>query len=49
MKHLTVEQRYTIWAMIQLELLTLPGQKVKHKKLTFVEYEKTKNTLRQGI
>lgn len=32
-----------------LELLTLLRQKVKHKKLTFVEYEKTKNTLRQGI
>ena len=27
------------------ELLTLLGQKVKHKKLTFVRYEKTKNTL----
>lgn len=33
----------------RLELLTLLRQKVKHKKLTFVEYEKTKNTLRQGI
>jgi aminopeptidase N len=32
-----------------MELLTLLRQKVKHKKLTFVEYEKTKNTLRQGI
>ena len=32
-----------------VELLTLLRQKVKHKKLTFVEYEKTKNTLRQGI
>lgn len=34
---------------IEMELLTLLRQKVKHKKLTFVEYEKTKNTLRQGI
>ncbi|MGB4568690.1 MAG: hypothetical protein WBH96_06955, partial [Dysgonamonadaceae bacterium] len=34
---------------ISVELLTLLRQKVKHKKLTFVEYEKTKNTLRQGI
>jgi len=35
--------------MALVELLTLLRQKVKHKKLTFVEYEKTKNTLRQGI
>jgi UDP-glucuronate 4-epimerase len=36
-------------AQAGVELLTLLRQKVKHKKLTFVEYEKTKNTLRQGI
>lgn len=47
--NLHLKEQSLLFLETGLELLTLLRQKVKHKKLTFVEYEKTKNTLRQGI